>query len=307
MSYLNIAWDTSTNRDLLKAGLRKVFNNTARKALYEAGILCNEEKGNDYWFRDARIAGFYNHQPVSDGQDIPLENPKFGGVKTWTQSRYGLGFRITAGMKKFNRYDLMKTFTSDLSKTMVESKDREIANMWNNMTATTYASGYDSLAIASNSHTCLDDLSTTYDNYGDAALGFTSLQTGLLYYHALKDDQGNTFTAVPNLLVVGKDNLPMARELVGSTGKPHEQSNTLNFIRDEYNLKVRVYHRWTATTPWVLAARNESNYGFFVHTTQAPTLHIVDSPDQTLDSLVLADQWFTYGVRDPRMLYVGDT
>jgi hypothetical protein len=178
-------WDTSTGKESLRSFVRSWFDSTDRENLVEWKQLCKDLKTNQDYEREARIAGLGAMQEIVEGQNIPLEEAKFGGTKDYTQVAYGNGFRITDRMKRFNKIGLMEKMTRSLKKTMAEGKDIEIAKMFNNMTATTYASGFDGYALAYDSHTCLDDAATTYDNYLDADL--TTVFDSLLFYISIID------------------------------------------------------------------------------------------------------------------------
>ena len=126
--------------------LRTWFDSTERENLVEWTNLCKSLTTKDDYEREARTAGLGAMQELAEGQNIPLEEAKFGGTKDFTQVAYGNAFRITDRMKRFNKIGLMEKLTRSLKKTMAEGKDIEVAKMLNNMTATTYASGFDTYA-----------------------------------------------------------------------------------------------------------------------------------------------------------------
>ena len=303
----NINWDTSTNKDLLKSLLRKLFMAGEDTALVEYKEIFNDLKTSDYYERDERIAGLRGMQEIGDGQAIPLDDPEEGQQKTYTQARFGLGFRITAGMKKFNKWNLMQKFTKNLSKVMKESKDIEIAKMFNNATSATAPgkTGYDGLAIASNSHTTLGDDGYTYDNYLDAALGYATLQSAIIYFDDLIDDRGFETPGKPSLLVVDPNLRFTAEELLRSDLKPGSGDNDINVLKGD--LRSFVYHRSSSSTAWAVLDKGNDDYDLNVFTSQEPNLIVKDAPDLTEDTVVLSSQWFTYGVGDPRRFYLGNS
>jgi len=306
----NIAWDESTNKDTFKTLLRKIFDNTQRQALVEYPEIMKDIKTSDEYEREMRMAGLEGMESIADGQEIPTTDPTYGSTKDWEQERWGLGFRVTAGMKKFNKWNLVAKMTRDLSKVMREGKDLQIARGWNNITsitATGCMTGFDGLAIASNSHTCIDDDQTEYDNYLDANLGLSSLQSATYYFDDLIDDMGMASPMIPNKLVVNTNLRLKARELIGTDKKPGTADNDINAIRDQYNLTSFVYHRYTSTTAWALLAFNDPNYDYKVFTSEEPNLITRDAPDNSLDTVVLSHQWFTYGVGDSRAVFFGDS
>ena len=303
-------WDTSTGKESLKSLVRSWFDSTDRENLVEWKSLCKDIKTKDDYEREARLAGLGAMQEITEGQNLPLEEAKFGGTKDFTQVAYGNAFRITDRMKRFSKIGIMEKLTKSLKRTMAEGKDIEIAKMFNNMTATTYASGFDALALASNSHTCLDDAGTTYDNYLDSDLATGSYETALQYFDGIYDDQGNIFVGKAKKLVVNKSLRVMSYQLTGADKKPFEQSNTKYDLNSYYGFDVVpfVYHRFSGSTAWmVIGDTGDPDYGPRVYTALEPDLDTKDGDDRTRDTVVTSIQYFKYGFTDPRLVYCGNT
>ena len=307
---LSIGWDTSSNQDTLKSLLRDVFDNADRGVLYEADLFFNEISTDDYYERKARMASLSQSsvEELADGAEIPLADPVFDSTKDWTQTRHGLGCKITSGMKKFNKIGLMKKMVRSLKKACIEYKDIDLAGMINNATsavAGTGETGYDALALASSSHTTIGGPQTTYDNYGDAALGVASLQSAINYFDTLIDDNGDAITMVPNKLVCNAEGRWTARELLGSSKKPGTADNDVNAIQD-WDLSYDVYHRSDSTSFWALLARSDPDYDLFCYTSQKPDFKMQDFPDLSRSTVITSEQWFQKGFGDPRGFYLGD-
>ena len=302
-------WDTSTGKETLKTLVRGWFDSTERENLVEYKALCKEIKTGDDYEREARVAGLGAMQEIAEGQNIPLEEGKFGGTLDFTQVAYGNGFRITDRMRRFNKIGLLEKLTRSLKKTMAEGKDIEIAKMFNNMTATTYASGFDSYALAYNTHTCLDDAATTYDNYLGSDLATGSYETALQYFDKLYDDQGNVFVGMARKLVVNPALRVKAYQITRADLKPFEQSNTKYDLNSYFGFDVVpfVYHRFSSTTAWmVIGDVGDPDYGPRVYTALEPDLETKDGDDRTRDTVVTSLQYFKYGFTDPRQVYVGN-
>lgn len=306
MSIHRVSWDTSTNKDVFKTLVRQWFDSTDREAMVEYQNVMKDLTTSDEYERHGRFAGLDLAEAVAEGENIPIQDAKFGSVKDYTQASYGTGYRITDRMKRFNKIGFFEKLTKSLGMNMREAKDIEIAKMWNNTTNTTYASGFDTLAIAHDSHTCLDDASSTYDNKLGSALGTSTLESALNYFDYMYDDQGNVFTASPDNLVVNYQLRITANELLKSDNKAHEFSNTINIYPD-WGLKIFVYHRLTSATAWFLQAKNHPKFDYFVYTSVKPDSKVEDAPDTTRDTIVTSLQYFTYGLGDPRMVYFGQT
>ena len=306
MGVTRLSFDTTTNKDLLKGQLRKLYDDTDRKAQVFYPLVTNDLTTKDEYERDARLAGLERPIELAEGQNIPTQTPKMGTTKTYTQRQFGTGFRMTFKMDFFNKYRLWEKFTKDLAKQMKEGKDAEIATMFNNFTSTalTCGTGFDTLAIASASHTGLPT-TVTYSNYLNASLSQSGLESMRYYFATLKDDRGYYKGGKPTHLVIEPTLFFTAKELLGSDNKAHEQSNTINIL-PEMGLKIVEYPRLTSTTCWFGMAKND-DYDFNVFTSLEPKLFFKDADDDTLDKVALALQMFTYGWGVPKNLYVGKT
>lgn len=306
MAIIRTDWDTSTGRETLRNVVRITYDNTARESLVEWKELFKDEKTDMADTMVQRMAGLGAMAATAEGENYHIDTPKYGSTKTFTQAKYTNGFRITEEMQKFNKIGLMKTLTSSLAQTMAEGKDIELAKVWNNTTATTYASGFDGYAIGYATHTCLDDAATTYDNLISGDLTVANLEAALQYFDSVYDDQGNIFVHIPRKLVVNKNLRSRAYKILKSDGQYNEMSNTTNAFK-EYDLKTFVYHRLSSSTAWfVLGDQANKHYGPIVFTSQEPELRQKDAPDATRDMLVTSGQMFTYGCPDPRLIVVGN-
>jgi len=299
-------FDSSTNKDLFKVGLHKLFDSTQRKAQTFWRNVYNDLKSKDEYERDQEIAGLETASMIGEGQNIPIHSPVFGNAVTYTQEQQAAGFRITFRMDFFNKYNLARRWAKDLGKIMAESKDVEVARLFNAPTATTWT-GFDGLALAHDTHTGLLSGSTSdnYDNYLAAGLSYSSLESVRYYFATLKDSLGMHVGASADTLVIESTQWPTARELMGSNLKPWESSNTKSII-PEIGLKLFEYPRLTSTTAWFVIAKKSSDYDLNVITSLEPIFVEKDAPDNTLDKVYLSYQQFDYGFGDPRLYYNGN-
>lgn len=302
MATVRTSWDTTTNLDALRGGIRKKFDSTAGDLLLESEQLYNMISTDEYISRDLRVAGLDYGGAVGEGVQIPIQDPKFGQKLDYKQEKWGTGFRITMEMKKFNRIDQMESLSASLRKVMREGKDVELAKLWNT-TASTYT-GFTGVALGSASQTTLDDAATGYSNLGTSALSTTSLETAEYYFDILVDDVGNISPKTPTLLVHHPLLQWTAAELLKSPLMAHENSNTYNSQKD-WNLKPMNYHRLTSSTAWFLIARKDSAYDINCFTSMTPDFEFEGPFDTTRDTLVTSAQMYKYGFGDPRAVYVG--
>ena len=304
MSTITSRIDTSTNRDLMKAGaLRKIFDDTDTSPAIFYKPLVNEITTNEEIKKDQEIAGFTAFTALVEGQNIPLQLPVVGNQKTYTLARYGTGFRITAWMEKYNKYDLIKRLTRSLKKVMAESKDIEIHKMFNNPTTT--ITGFDTTHLAEDAHTGLLGGSTAdnYDNLLNVAPSYTALASAKYYFDTLVNNVGMYMGMTPDLLVYNPTLWPTIREILSSDLVPHEFSNTKSAFKGW--IKDYMDPRVTSTTGWFILAKKDDNFDLNVFTGMEANFLMKDAPDNTMDKVALSECHFTYGFGNPKAYLLG--
>jgi hypothetical protein len=298
------AWDTSTGKESFKKLIKNHFDSTARKAVTQSDRLYNMRDSDDLFERDLRTASLPPGAAVPEGGRIPIYSPKFGGTKDYNQATFGLGYRVSWLMKKTNKMGYVKKWNTSLAMRQKELKDVELAKIWNSPTAT--YTGFDSQVLGYASHTCLDDSVSTFSNIGSAAISVAALENAEYYFDIMKDDQGTTFTtnAKGNLLYFHPSLKFTIMEILRSTGKPHELSNTFNFWEDRF--EPFPYVRLTSTTAWGLCAVKNDLYDVNCYTLADPDVDTFNPTDGTRDTVVNSLQAFSYGYGDARMVYIGN-
>jgi len=304
---IRTTFDSSTYNVLLKEGyLRKLFDNTQREAKVYHKELYHVHTTKDNWVLDQRMAGLNDWQELVEGQSIPAQKPVMGGQKKYTQRRFGTGFRMTDWMLKFNKHGLWNRWAKDLRKVMEEEWDIELHIPFNSPTSAslTCGTGFDSLALGHDTHTGLaTGTGDNYDNLLSAGLSFSALESVRYYFKTLKDDLGMLMGGTPSLLVIQPALYPTAKEIMGSTYKPHELSNTTNIFEDY--LKIYEDPRLTSTTTWFVLDKEKHDMNVFV--SYQPDFVTQDAPDTSRDRICTSQMYGTYGWGDPRGVYVGNT
>jgi len=307
-SVTSTKFDTTTNRDLLKLGLRKLFDTTQREAHVFYPKVVNDLTTKEYILRDQQMAGLDLPEAVHEGENVPIQAPVLGGSKTYTQDGLGTGFRITHMMDYFNKYNLAKRLTESLGVVMKEGKDIDVFLMFNNPTASTYGgTGFDSNVLAYATHTGLaSGTGDNYDNYLDATLSFTAIADMRYYFATLEDDMGRYMGATPSILAYEPTQWVTVNELFGSTGKPYTGDNTTNVLKD---IKLELFEcpRLTSTTAWFVEAKKDKLFDINVFTSMKPQFWTKDAPDTTKDTIVFSLTYYDYGFGNSRHYLCGNT
>ena len=302
MADIGIGW-SGTDKEIFKRTMTKIFDTTQEPALEQWRDMFKAVPVSDLFSREGRMAGIGLPSLVADGQGIQTQIPTWDDTKDYTQAKYGTAFRYTDGWKKFNRWDLAAKLTKSLGISMREGKCIDCSSVYNSATGTGIT-GYDGLALASTAHTCLDDDSTTFSNYLNAALGVTSLATARIRFRKMVKDDGRRLVLKPDKLWVNPDLEYTANELTKSKLEVDTGNNTINVHYGAF--PTYVYDRLTSTTSWGLSAQKDPEFDIFVETSEEPHIWTMDAPDTTGDTLVLAQGRYVKGFRDARRVVVGD-
>lgn len=312
MATITTGFDTTDNLHLFKTGsLRKIFDNTRRKAKVFYKEIYNDLKTDQYEEVDLRMAGLEAAAEVAEGQNAPIFSPTLDVEKKYKQRRWAVGFRMTHMFDRYNKYNLWARWAADCAKLQTEAKDIEAHVPFNSPTSTTLTAGtgFDTLALASNTHTGLLSGSTAdnYDNYLAAALSHSALRTARYYFATLKDDMGVYMGANPTHLVFQPTLYYTANEILLSTNKAIEMSNTKNVYPESFGgIKPYEDPRLTSTTMWFIIAKGD-NYDINMFTGMEPQMFVRDAPDRTLDRMAISVQDFTNGWGDARSFCLGNT
>jgi len=215
---------------------------------------------------------------------------------------------MTHKFKIFNQYGLWKRWSKQIGDIQIDTKDIELAVPYNSPTSTTLTcgKGFDSLALASNTHLGMNPniTSDNFDNYLNTDLSFTGIQSARYYFKMAKDQMGNWMGLKGDTLYFEPTLWWTANELVGSSKKPHEFSNTTNLI-PEMGLTLFEYPRLTSTNKWGMLDKSSQHFDMNCFTARSPKMYFKDAPDNTLDSIALTIQYFTYGWGNPKCVLVG--
>lgn len=303
-------FDTSTKNDLFKPGLRKLFDSTDREKHVFYKPMVNDLRTKQYIDDDRQMAAFELPGMLVEGQNIPLQNPVFGGYKTYTQKRMGTGFRVTDAMKRFNIHNLTKKWTKAIARVQWEGKDVEIHRMFNAPAGSgaVCGTGFNGVTLASAGHTGLGaGTAGDFDNLLSAAPSTSAMESMWYYYKMLEDDMGVYAGARPNFLFYEPTLHFIFNEIFKSVGKAHELSNTINVISSEMpGLTLYPNPRLTSVLSWGAMAKDNERFDLNVLTSVDPYVDTKDAPDNTFDTVVISQQYFEYGYGDARLYYQGN-
>lgn len=205
----------------------------------------------DLYKKDAKMTGFGPSVTIPEGGDVTYDTAIAPVTRRYDLIKRGNGYKITDKLWKFDRYGEVKKFEADLRRADADDSEVYFFGLINSPTSTTIT-GFDSLALASTSHTRLDG-GTVQGNYpsSPAALSLTALEDAVVAFTKFKDDRGRPYRSTPKTLLIPLDSVLTAEEILNSTMNPTTANNATNAVR-MFNLTPLAVPYITSSTFWML-------------------------------------------------------
>lgn len=167
----------------------------------------------------------------TEGGTINEDEIHEGETATFTAQRRDKGYSVTWELTKDDLYGVFNGRGVDgdakgLARGLRATLETDAANVLNNGFSNT---GYDGVALFSNSHP-LADSASTLDNLTTGTLTPANLKSGMTLMRAQVNEANVLIQARSKQLIVGPDNEYTALEITRSTNQAFEQSNTKNVI-----------------------------------------------------------------------------
>lgn len=224
----------------LPASYPEVFNILTTKRAYEDVLIST---------------GLGTTPRKPESQDVAMDQPFPIGKVRMSVVSYGLGYEVSHEFVQDNLYGIV---TDDGSRMLSQSgRDTEERQAWallNN--AFTTQLSYDGQPIISTVHPLRGG--GVYANKPAApdALSFTGLQASLERHMLMVNERGLKLRQTPVSLIVPVQLSWLANELLGSSMKPFEASNTENVLNSgRIGLKIITSPYLTSPTAWFTLTR----------------------------------------------------
>lgn len=178
------------------------------------------------------ITGLGLFRSINDGEAVTYDTPQQEFRKTFTHSRFGLGFKISVDTIEDDRHQLIAKQTRELARSAFESQEIAAASIFNNgFTAGTYA-GPDGVALFSASHPLVKQGGTQSNLLSVAAdLDVTSLELALIDFETQKDSSGKLVHVPASKVIVAPQNRFNVYEICKSTMRSDTANNTTNALK----------------------------------------------------------------------------
>lgn len=238
---------------LLAPDLRRVYVETGKERPLEYPLYFNVDNMEWNPVKDQQISGLATMPPKPEGSAFGLDQPILGSTVQYLASPFGLAVEVTWEMWRDELYGTMRELTAGLSRA---SRNRQEVDAWsviNNAFATAFPGFTAGESLCSTAHVGLDGTSRANRPSPDVAFSITGIQNGVLRFENMTDERNLPRLMSPSVVLLGPSNKFVAREILGSSGKPYTADNEINALIEE-DLSWMICHYFTSTTQWFASA-----------------------------------------------------
>ena len=233
----------------------------------------NVEMSEQAFEDEVEYAGVGVMPEKPEGSAIIYDDLIQGGTKRYLHLSYGLGSRASWELIEDDKYGVIKQAPKAHSRSALFIREQVAANVFNlgfsSVTTT------DGLSLFNTAHPLLGGANATNVGPGvasvitatgtypnrptpDVDLSFTAIQTMITQFERLIDAQGIPIRFKPRWVLIPPELKFIAREILGSAGRPYTADNELNSLLGE-DLQFQICHYFTSASAWFVATDKESH------------------------------------------------
>jgi hypothetical protein len=233
----------------------------------------NVETSEQAFEDEVEYAGVGVMPEKPEGANIIFDDLIQGGTKRYLHLSYGLGSMASWELIEDDKYGVIKQAPKAHSRSALFIREQVTANVLNlgfsSITTT------DGVSLFNTSHPLLGGANATAVGPGvssiisatgtypnrpspDAALSFTSLELMVTQFERLIDAQGIPIRFKPRWVIIPPELKFVAREILGSAGRPYSADNELNALLGE-DLQFQISHYLTGPRAWFVVTEKDSH------------------------------------------------
>jgi len=239
--------------NLVSPQFRQVIMETGRARTLEYPFWVNVDTMDWNSVTDLQAAGLGSMPSKPEGTQFVLDEMKLGGTKEYLAGPFGAAVEITWEMWRDDLYGPMRELFRELVLSSAERQEIDAHFPLNNAFNTSVVGFTSGESLCDTAHVGLDGVSRANRPAVDIAFGITGVQNALIRFENLTNERGRRETLQPVMAVVSPTNKFVARELLGSGGKPFSANNEINALIEE-DLSWMVSHYLDTATNWFLLA-----------------------------------------------------
>lgn len=235
--------------------------------------VANIETSQQAYEDEVEMAGVGMMPEKPEGSAATYDDMIQGGTKRYVHLSYALGSRASWELIEDDQYGILKQVPKAHARSAMFAREQVFFNVFNLGFSTITTT--DGVSLFNTQHPLLGGTaatnvgpgltnvifaSGTYPNRPspDVDLSFTAVQLMVNQFERMVDSQGIPVRVKPRHVLIPPELKFIAREILGSAGKPYTNDNELNALLGE-GLTFRVVHYLTSQSAWFVTAEKESH------------------------------------------------
>lgn len=266
--------------------------------------LADEEQSEMAWEETVQNVGMGYAQLKPQGQSVAYDSDYQGYVTRFVHQVFALGYIVTYEELINNLYEkVSRDRARSNAQAMMETKNVNIANMYNRAFNATYLGG-DGVALASTAHPRTSGGTWANRPTVDADLSEASLEDAVIDIYGFINDRGFQASVMPESLIIARQNWFNANRILKSILQSGNGNNDVNVLRATNALPggIKMNRYLTAPNAWFVRNSIHGSQGLVVFQRQAITFD-KDNDFDTFNVKALAFEYYSYGWSDPRAIY----
>lgn len=223
---------------LLEPGLRKIFFESYDEVPEQYSDVFQIKTSKKAKEEDYHIAGVSTWEEKESMGPIPYETIEPGLTASYIHKEYAKGLQVERKFIDDEMYDQIEKLPKSIARKGRATVEILAAAVLNNSFSVT---GYDGVALISDSHPLTKSSSLGDNSLGTTALDTAGLTAGTLLMRKTVDETGIIIGARAKKLVVPADLEFTAAVLLQSAQKPGSDYNDQNIYKGKFDLKVLDY------------------------------------------------------------------
>lgn len=260
----------------VKANFVEFLDTLQRESEYDK--VFNIENTTKAFEDEVQYAGTGPMPEKTEGAAVSYTSAIQGGTKRYIPLTYALAARASFELMDDDQYGIIKQIPKAIARSARFTEEMVPWNVFNQGFTNTVST--DGVSLFNNQHPLLGganatnvgpglsnviSASGTYPNRPatDMDLSFTALQLMSQQFERLVDSQGLPITLKPKKLLLPPEQKFIARELLGSPGKPYTADNEINALLGE-DLTYMIVHYFTSASAWFAVTEKEGHQLKFI-------------------------------------------
>jgi len=200
-----------------------------------------------------KVSGLGTALEMGEGDTFPLDDITLGGTKSYQVRNYGKAAEFTYRLWRDEKYGIMRDVAGELGRSL-RHKQEVVGHAPLNNAFDNAFPGFDGVSLCNTAHPAYAEggVATANRPSPDIGFGITALQNSVIRFEGMTNDRGLPMLMSPSLVITTVFNRYLAREILGSGGRPFSPNNEINSLVED-DFKLMISHYLTTQTAWFVA------------------------------------------------------